>query len=220
MTTSEKIEAIKNAITRADQMQSNMPLTALEVPFLGSLKIRALLNNLGALATHIADIGSHKGGSMCSMLAGNANIKSATAIDCWASDETNEDKAYPQFIENAMKFKSESTELNVIVSDCWEVDVASIPSKIDLYSYDAGHSKEDQKKALIYYKGMLADEFIYLCDDWEYGDVKEGTIEGIAEGGYDILFQQELLNPPGTYENDHLNEHWWRGYYVALLKKK
>src|SRR4051812_17605506 len=88
MTTEQKIEAIKNAISKADQMQSNMPLSALEVPFLGSLKIRALLNNLGAIATHVADVGSHKGGSMCSMLAGNKNIISATAIDSWASDET------------------------------------------------------------------------------------------------------------------------------------
>jgi methyltransferase family protein len=220
MTTEQKIEAIQSAINRADQMQSNMPPSALEVPFLGSLKIRALLNNLGALATHIADVGSHKGGSMCSMLAGNGNIKSATAIDSWASDETNEDKAYPQFIANANRFKSENTELNVIVGDCWEVSLDLIPNKIDLYSYDAGHSREDQKQALIYYKGMLADEFIYCCDDWEYGDVKEGTMEGIVEGGYEILFQQELLNPPGTIENDHLNEHWWRSYYVALLKKK
>jgi hypothetical protein len=220
MTTEKRIEAIKNAISRADQMQSDMPLETLQVPFLGSLKIRALLNNLGAIATHVADIGSHKGGSMCSMLSGNSNIKSATAIDSWASDETNEDKAYPQFMDNVAKFKSLNTELNVIVGDCWEVSLDLIPNKIDLYSYDAGHSKEDQKQALIYYKGILADEFIYCCDDWEYGDVKAGTLEGIAEGGYEILFQQELLNPPGTIENDHLNEHWWRSYAVFLLRKK
>lgn len=219
MTTEQRIEAIKDAISRADKMQSNMPASALEVPFLGSLKIRALLNNLGAISTHVADVGSHKGGSMCSMLAGNSNIKSATAIDSWASDETNEDKAYPQFIANTQKFKPTTTELNVIVGDCWEVSLDLIPNKIDLYSYDAGHSQSDQMNALLYYKDMLADEFIYVCDDWEYGDVKQGTMEGIEEGNYEILFQQELLNPSGTYENDHLNEHWWRGYFVALLKK-
>jgi hypothetical protein len=219
MTIEKKIEAIKDAISRADQMQSNMPVDTLNVPFLGSLKIRALLNNLGAISTHVADVGSHKGGSMCSMLAGNNNILSATAIDSWESDENNEDKAYPQFIENVKRVKAETTELNVVVGDCWGVSLDLIPNKIDLYSYDAGHSKDDQKNALIYYKDMLADVFIYCCDDWEYEDVKAGTTEGLAEGGYEILFQQELLNPPGTYENDHLNDHWWRGYYVALLKK-
>lgn len=220
MTTQEKIIAIQEAINKADKFQSNLKPEAFEVPFLGSLKIRALLNNLGALATHISDIGCHKGGSICSMLYGNSNIKSATAIDSWESDATNEDKAYPVFMQYVSRFKPANTELNVIVSDCWQVDLSMIPNKIDLYSYDAGHSKTDQRDALIYYKDMLADEFIYVCDDWEYGDVKAGTLEGIEKGGYEVLFSQELINPPGTYENDHLNDHWWRGYAVYLLKKK
>lgn len=220
MTTEQKIEAIQEAINKADQFQSNLKPEAFEVPFLGSLKIRALLNNLGSLATHIGDIGCHKSGSLCSMLYGNGNIKSATAIDSWESDATNEDKAYPVFMQYVTRFKPATTELNVIVSDCWQVDLSMVPNKIDLYSYDAGHSKTDQRDALIYYKDILADEFIYVCDDWEYGDVKAGTLEGIEQGGYEILFSRELINPPGTYENDHLNDHWWRGYAVYLLKKK
>jgi hypothetical protein len=220
MTTKKKIEAIKSAIEKADNFQSKLNDEAISVPFLGSLKIRALLNNLGELATHVCDIGCHKAGSMASMLHGNSNIKSATAIDSWASDETNEDKAYPQFMTNAMKHKSEGTELNVIIGDCWGVSLDLIPNKIDLYSYDAGHSKEDQKNALVYYKDMLADVFIYCCDDWAYQEVKEGTLEGIKEGGYEVLYKRELLNPEGSTEEDHLNDHWWRSYAVFLLKKK
>jgi len=220
MTTEQKIEAIKEAIEKANNFQSNLRQEAFEVPFLGSLKIRALLNNLGGVATHIADIGCHKSGSLCSMLYGNNNIKSATAIDSWESDATNEDKAYPVFLQYTNRFKPSTTELNVIVSDCWEVDLTMVANKIDLYSYDAGHSRSDQRDALIYYKDILADEFVYLCDDWQYQEVKEGTIEGIMQGGYQILFQQELLNPEGYTEDQHLNMHWWRGYAVFLLRKK
>ena len=220
MTIEQRIEAIKEAIEKADQFQSNLQPEAFEVPFLGSLKIRALLNNLGALATHVADIGCHKSGSLCSMLYGNGNIKSATAIDSWESDATNEDQAYPVFLEYTNRFKPADTELNVIVSDCWKVDLSMIPNKIDLYSYDAGHKRNEQRDALIYYKDMLADEFIFVCDDWAFEEVKEGTLEGIKEGGYEILFEQELLNPEGSTEEDHLNDHWWRSYFVALLKKK
>lgn len=220
MTTEQRIEAIRAAIEKADKFQSKLNEEAISVPFLGSLKIRALLNNLGELATHVCDIGCHKSGSMTSMLYGNGNIQSATAIDSWASDETNEDKAYPQFMENTMKFKPEATELNVIIGDCWEVSLDLIPNKIDLYSYDAGHSLSDQKNALIYYKDMLADEFIYLCDDWAYGDVKKGTLEGIKWGNYEVLFEQELLNTEPYNEVEHRNMEWWRGYAVFLLKKK
>ncbi len=220
MTTQEKIEAIKLAIEKADKFQSKLSAEAIATPFLGSLKIRALLSNLGELATNIMDIGCHKGASCVSMIYGNNNIKNIIAIDSWESDETNEDKAYPQFISNVTKLKPATAELNVIVGDCWEVGLELIPHKIDLYSYDAGHSRGDQRDALIYYKDVLAEEFIYCCDDWDYGEVKQGTLDGIKEGGYEVLFEQELLNPEGSTEQDHLNDHWWRSYYVALLKKK
>jgi hypothetical protein len=216
----DKISLIKSAIEKADKFQSKLTPEAMEVPFLGSLKIRALLNNLGELATNFLEIGSHKSGSCCSTIFQNHNIKKITVIDSWESDETNEDKAYPQFMANTLKFKPATAELSVIVSDCFSVELDGIRDKFDLYGYDAGHSRQQQRDALIYYKPVLAETFIYCCDDWAYQEVKEGTIEGIKEGGYEVLFERELLNPDGFPEDAHLNDHWWRGYYLALLKKK
>lgn len=215
MTEYEKIRAIRFAITKAEAFQSKLSAEALGVPFLGSLKIRALLNNLGELATHFLEAGSHKSGSFTSTLFGNSNIKSATAIDSWESDETSEDKAYPQFIANTQKFKPETTALNVIVGDCWEVDLALIPNKIDLYSYDCGHSESDQCKALTYYLPVLDDIFIYCCDDFGWPEVKAGTKHGIEECGLEILFEQEFVT-----DHEYDNMSWWTGYYIALLKKK
>lgn len=216
----DKIELIKSAIEKAERFESKLSEDALRVPFLGSLKIRALLNNLGELATRFLEIGSHKGGSFCSTIYQNDNIKLATAIDSWASDDINQDQAYPQFLENTDRFKPAKTTIEVITSDCFNLG-ANIPQRnFDLYMYDAGHSRSDQCDALVYYKPYLADEFIYCCDDWTYQEVAEGTREGIEKGGYEVLFEKILLNPPGFPEDAHLNDHWWRGYMVALLKKK
>lgn len=231
-----KIELIKEAIEKAERLESKLTSEVIEVPFLGSLKIRALLNNLGAISTNYLEIGCHKGGSFCSTIYNNP-LMLAIGIDSWASDIVNEDKAYPQFCDNSAKFKNIATYRQIIQEDCFNVNLTKSPwniitnemgaqipdfegALIDLYNYDAGHSFEDQKNALIYYKRILADEFIYVCDDWQYGEVKAGTIAGIEEGGYEILFEKELLNPEGYTEDQHLNDHWWRGYYVALLKKK
>jgi len=219
MTTEEKIEAIKEAIRKAEQFQSKLTDEVRDVPFLGSLKIRALLNNLGELGEHLLEIGSHKAGSLCSTIFNNDNLKTITAIDSWESDETSEDKAYPQFIENVMTFKPASSELKVIMADCFKVDLLSIENKIDLYGYDAGHSFKDQEMALTYYKPILADEFIYCCDDWTYQQVKAGTLSGIVRGQFEVIFEAELLNTTQG-EDLHLNDEWWRGYYVALLRKK
>lgn len=222
-----KIDLIKQAIDKADRFESKLTSEVMEVPFLGSLKIRALLNNLGAISINYLEIGSHVGGSFCSAIYDNP-LTFAVAIDSWESDNTTEDKAYPKFIENSFKFKHLLTYSSIIKSDCFSVDLTRSPfdvmphtgHKIDLYNFDAGHSYEEQRDALIYYKPVLEDEFIYCCDDWQYGRVKEGTLAGIEEGGYDVLFQQELLNPEGYTEDQHLNDHWWRGYFIALLKKK
>lgn len=214
MTTEQKIEAIKECIRKADQFQSKLTPEALGVPFLGSLKIRALLNNVAELATHFLEAGSHKSGSFTSALFGNENIKSATAIDSWASDNDSEDKAYPQFIANTQKFKPTTTDLNVIIGDCWGVDLALIPNKIDLYSYDCGHSEADQCKALTYYLPVLDDVFIYCCDDFGWPEVKAGTRRGIEECGLEVLFEQEFVT-----DHEYDNMSWWTGYYVSLLKK-
>lgn len=214
-------EFILNAIDKAEKFESKLSDEAIRVPFLGSLKIRALLNNLGAGATHFLEIGSHKGGSFCSTVFANENIETATVIDSWESDHMQGEggeSAYLQFVENANRFRDKNTHVQTIIGDCWEVDLNKIRYPIDLYSYDAGHSYEDQKKALTYYTPAMAKEFVYTVDDYNYGDVKSGTLDGIKEAGLKVILACELSN---TTQGDdlHLNDEWWRGYGVFLLRK-
>lgn len=211
----DKIKLIEQAIERADSFDSKIKtLPAYEVPALASLKIRCLLNNLGELAENYLECGVHRGGTFCSTIADNRNIKKAFAVDSWASDHMAGEIHETQFLESANANVSKQTELIVIKDDCFSVDLSKIDSPIDMFLYDAGHSKEDQKNALIYYYPVLANEFIYLCDDWQFEQVKEGTLEGIKEMGFEVLFEKELLT-----DKEYNNESWWRGYYVALLKK-
>jgi hypothetical protein len=211
----DKIELIKYAIEKADRYESKLNLNVKNVPFLGSLKIRALLNNLGELGNHFLECGSHKGGSACSAVFGNNNLKSITIVDSWESDLTNEDKAFPKFVENISTFKPEKTSLTIIQNDCFKVNTDFYWHKIDFYSYDAGHSFDDQKNALTYYYPVLADEFIYCVDDYGWPDVKKGTLQGIKECNFDVLFEKEFIT-----NKEYDNDSWWDGYAVFLLKKK
>lgn len=211
-----KIELIESAIEKADRFDSKIKsLPAYEVPALASLKIRCLLNNLGEIATNYMECGVHRGGTFCSTIACNSNIKKAFAIDSWASDHMDGQIHELQFLSAANSNISKDTELIVIKEDCFSVDLSKINESIDMFLYDAGHSRYDQKNALVYYYPVLANEFIYLCDDWQFEQVKEGTMDGIKEMGFHILFEKELLT-----DKEYNNESWWRGYYVALLKKK
>jgi len=212
-----RIEQIQDAITRADNLQSGMTQAAWDVPALASLRGRHLLNNLGAISSHYLEIGLHKGGTFCSTVCGN-KLLSAVAIDSFESDEPyHNDQAEPQFMANSKLLLEPETDFMFIKNDSFRVDLSVIPPGIDFYFFDGSHSREDQKNALLYYKPVLAETFIYACDDWDYGEVKEGTMEGIEQDGYEILFQKELH---GAIPGEHDNDSWWRGYWVALLRKK
>lgn len=215
-----KIELIKKCIEDADKLQSTHGVETYDVPALSSLKLRHLMNNIGALGTHYLDCGPHRGGLFCATVRGNKNLLSATAVDSFESDMDAIEPAKPDFLVNAKIHLPKKTKFSILIGDCFSIDLKEIKNKIDLFLYDCGHSRLDQEMALTYYKPVLADTFIYCCDDWQYGEVKQGTMDGIKKGGYEILFERELLNPDGYTEDQHLNEYWWRGYAVFLLKKK
>lgn len=207
-------DQIEIAIERAIQRKSKLTDEALRVPMLGSLQIRHLLNNLGSLAEHYLEHGVHKGGSFCSTVFGN-QLLTATAVDCFASDATNKvDPAQPIFLANVEKFLHPGTTFELIVSDSFEVKPKQIQMGIDLYYFDSDHSYISQRKALTHFKKNMAEEFVYMVDDFMLPDVKNGTIDGIKEAGYEVLFEKELVT---NLEYD--NESWWRGIGLFLLRK-
>lgn len=214
----EKIEKIKLAIERADRFESNLTDEAKNVPMLGSLKIRALLNNLGAISTHFMDIGVHRGGSTCSAVFNNP-LKSITAIDSFESDKDNYLKARPDFEHNIATFKHPNSELNLIVGDSFNIDLGMINHLVDFYAFDAGHSEKDQEMALTYYFPVLSDIFILCVDDYAGVDgcnnVNTGTQSGIVKCNLEILFEHEFITTA-----KYSNISWWNGYYVALLRKR
>ena len=94
-----KVELIEEAIEKAIRRESKLTPFAMSVPMLGSLQIRHLLNNLGAISKSFLDVGSHRGGSYCSAVFKNNNLDDVAAVDSWASDAINgehneEDNSY------------------------------------------------------------------------------------------------------------------------------
>ena len=210
----EKIKLIKEAIEKADKMVSRLDEKSIMVPALASLRIRHLLNNLGAISSVAVDHGSHVGGSFCSIVANNSNLKIAVSIDSWESDETEGHEYEKDFRKNAETFIQKETKLKVVKSDSFAVDLSILPKDIDLYYFDGSHDAESQCKAITYYLPVMADEFIYCVDDFMLEEVKEGTARGIKESGVEVLFEQELIT-----DHEYDNDSWWRGWKVFLLKK-
>lgn len=218
-----KIEAIKHAISEANFFRSKLTPEALGVPGFTSLKIRHLMNNLGAISTNFLEVGSHKGGTFCSAAFQNPNLQFITAIDNFS--EFSEGSPFQELMNNVGKFKATQSFFKMLMVNCWEVQKESLPQGIDFYMYDGNHGLDEQKMACTHFIESMANEFIFCVDDYSvWPQVKQGTKEGIALAelryklknlpGFTVLFEQELYN---GVEGDNMGFHM--GFWVALCKK-
>jgi hypothetical protein len=213
MTTEQKIQAIRDAIERAKNHQSKMDQTAWDVPALSSLKIRHLMNNLGAVSTNYLECGVHRGGLFCSTVRNN-NLDTAFAVDSFASDAVTGEGIEDEFDKNSLNcIDGTETVMFAKVADTFTVMPSDLPT-IDLYLYDAAHDYESQRKAMTHFLPAMADEFIVCVDDYDWEDVWRGTHDGLKDSGCEILFEEAFKG------GDHDNMTFWNGFYVALLKKK
>lgn len=87
--------------------------------------------------------------------------------------------------------------------------------------YDGNHTNESHYKALLHYYNCLDDVFIFIVDDWNWKDVRDGTINSIKKLNLKVLYEKEIRL---TWDNSHTpnlqaKNTWWNGIYVAILQK-
>ncbi len=215
-----KIEQIKEAIEKAKRLESKLTRDVIDsVGGFTSPHIRHLLNNLGSISNKYFEIGVHLGATFVSACYKNfqdfANIN--PIIFCADNfSEFNENDPFKDFVENCKKY---NINYYLTIADCF-IDnptytigfgkgiLMAQPNNIDLYLYDGNHADWAQKKAITHFYSAMANEFIFLADDYDWQQVYEGTQAGLKEMDAEILFEQTLT---GT--------EWHNGLYIALLKK-
>jgi hypothetical protein len=159
-----------------------------------------LLNNLCSLngAAHL-HIGLEHGRSFVAALYKNeTTLAEAVGIDL-ESNRLIEGRCR-QYLKGGYK---------IINQDCFSIDLSVFKHPIDVYLYDAGHTKEDQRDAFTYYNGALADVFVTIVDDWMFDQVREGTFQAFDELNYSVLYQDTI--PSG--------DAFGSGQYLAVIKK-
>jgi len=87
--------------------------------------------------------------------------------------------------------------------------------------YDGNHTNDSHYMALLHYYDCLDDVFIFIVDDWNWDNVRDGTYKSIQQLQLKILYEKELRL---TWDNSHTNQPlakdtWWNGLYVAILQK-
>ena len=217
------IGCIINSILFAEECISQIdPATPdgkeiLELEGMTGTKTRHLYNNICSNLTSVKylEIGTWNGSSSVSAIYKN-NID-AVFIDNWCQfGGTSE-----VFQKNITKFNSDS-RFSLVESDCWKVDLSKI-GPFNVYLYDGDHTELDHFKALEYYLPVLEPDFVFLVDDWNWPEVRDGTMRAIRELDLTIKFRHEIFVSSEEIKNSPYHkgrETWWNGCGVFLLSKK
>lgn len=206
----EHIQHIEDSILNATNGKSKLTSDILAIDGMSSSSNRHLLNNLVDIPDiNYLEIGVWKGSTFISALYQN-NVSSAYAIDDWS-----------QFMEYDLKgcFLNNCNNFNInyklIEDNCFAVDLSNIKSKIDVFFYDGNHDRKLTRNAIVYYYNVLADEFMYIIDDYDWDDVNYGVDDAIVKMGLDVIYKKHLHS---NGMND--TETWWNGIGIFIFRKK
>ena len=205
---------VRTAFQNAEKGVSKISEEIINMEGMSGTKTRHFYNNL--LNTDDArylEIGTWKGSSVCSAMY--KNTAKVLCIDNWSlygGPKT-------EFLENFEKFKG-NNDASFIEDDCFKVDVSALP-KFNIYMYDGDHSYDSQYKALSHYCDCLDETFIFIVDDWNWWEVRDGTFDAIQKLNLKVLYEKEIRL---TWNEDHTpqplaSQTWHNGIYVAILQK-
>lgn len=218
----EIIEKYKNAINlsieKAILKKTKLPKEVFDIEGMSTEKTRIFLNTLiEVLNSKYFEIGVWKGSTFVSALYGN-NPEYAVCLDNFsqfAPGKPGYESSYGNpkldFYNNIKLIKS---NFDFYDYEAFSFDKKLFKNKFNIYFYDGKHDHEDQKLALSYYLDAFEDDFIFICDDWNFPQVKTGTKEGLLENKLKIHQEWEL---PANYNGD--KENWWNGLYISVLSK-
>ncbi|AGE59704.1 hypothetical protein ATCVTN60342_267R [Acanthocystis turfacea Chlorella virus TN603.4.2] len=207
MSVQEYIDHVKKSFALAERGVSKCTPEILKLDGMSGALTRAFYNNLLNFEdARYLEIGTWKGGTTCAALCGNK--ASVAVIDNWSEFGGPKDEC----IENITR-EVGSNNVMVVDNDSFTVDL-SVLAKYNIYLYDGCHKRESHEKALTYYQDVLDDVFIFVCDDWNWECVRDGTYDAIKKLGLIVEYDTARF----TLDNG-VKESWWNGIAAFVLRK-
>jgi len=206
---------IELSFQNAENNISKITQDIIDMEGMTGINTRHFYNNLLNMPhARYIEIGTWKGSSVCSAMCGNK--AEVVCIDNWS--EFGGPKH--EFLYNFEKFKGENNAI-FIENDCFNVDVSTL-QKFNIYMYDGNHTNESHYNALVHFYNCLDDIFIFIVDDWNWKDVRDGTLRSIEKLNLKNLYSKEIRT---TNDDTHPawgspeQKRWHNGIYVSILQK-
>jgi len=220
MKTSEEIlidgykEHIVDSFKKAEEYSSKINSDILELEGMSGKKTRHFYNNLLNFEdARYLEIGTWKGSSVCSAMFQNKS--QVVCIDNWSEFGGPKE----EFLYNFNKFKGDN-DASFYEADCFSINPLDLP-KFNIYLFDGNHEEDSHYKALSHFLPCLDDIFIFIVDDWNWDNVRNGTLNAIKQNNLEVLYAKEIRM---TSDESHTpreiaQETWWNGIFICILKK-
>ena len=217
------ISHLENSFDRAEKGLSKLDDYILNMEGMSGVKTRHFYNNVVDFPNKIEklpnfdvrclEIGTWKGSSTCSLLCGNR-------VDITSIDNSSQfGNVKEEFAENTRKYlELGQNQLRHYIEDCWKLQPYEELGKFNVYLYDGGHTQEDHYKSLTHFYPCLDDKFIFIVDDWNWQQVRDGTFKAISELNLMILWEKQIFT---STDNSTVmdKDGYWNGIWVAYLMK-
>ncbi len=160
------------------------------------------------------EVGCWTGSTLCAALHGNR--LRAFAIDNWSMFGG----PIQEFLRNVANCDSADVDFNMLTADFRSVDYARLGS-FNVYLFDGPHSRDDQYDGLVLAQPALADEFVFIVDDWNWAQVREGSFAAVRDLGLELLHGIEVRTSLDNSHPECARQHsdWHNGYWLAVLRK-
>ena len=122
------------------------------------------------------------------------------------------------------QYSNPDARVSFLNSDFRAVRYDSI-GKYNIYLFDGPHERQDQYDGLAMAREALDDRFIFIVDDWNWPDVRSGTLDAIRDAGWKIEFDVQVRS---TTNDAHpglqglpvdQDSDWHNGYFVGVLSR-
>ncbi len=211
---------IQNALEKALAGESELCKDILSMQGLSGRKFRILINELikEFKKPKYLEIGSWLGSSACS--ASFNNELEITCIDNWSQNFNYDLEPRETFLRNVEKFISKKNKFTIIEKDFRKINYNSLKD-FNIYFYDGAHHYQDHFDAICKVLPALSQRFILIIDDWNWSQVRKGTMDSINNERLNIMSSLEIRT---TTDNSSSlitghNSDWHQGCAFFVLKK-
>jgi hypothetical protein len=206
-----KVEiALRDAIAGVGKL----PESLLSLQGMSGRKYRLFVNNLISLLddARYLEVGILTGSTLCAAIFNNRVC--ATAIDNWSQFGAPKQ----QFQMNLERFRGPEAGVEVIEGDFRDVDFCRI-GKFNVYLYDGPHGLKDQRDGIELALPALDREFVLIVDDWNWRQVREGTMSALQALKLEIAYRADIRT---SLDNSHGKPvgpagDWHNGYFIACI---